>query len=241
MALELGQPLRLPAILLAGPPGVGKTHFSLQLAKAMERPIHRHSFDSAHTRDSLMGSDRHWANTEAGLVFNSVCLSDRADPLVLLDEIDKSGSQRGDSSIASLHSLLEPVTAKSVTDISAGMQFDASHVFWLATANDLSLLPEPILSRFRVFHIQPPTAEQAIALAQTVAASVHARYAGFEAPPKCVITQLAHLTPREQIQALEQTYANALRCGRKHLLCRDLPIDLQIEGAGSSIHASMLH
>lgn len=223
LARELGQPMRLPPILLAGSPGFGKTHFTLELARSLGRPIHRHSFDSSHTGDALTGTDRHWANTETGLVFNAVCLSDTADPIVLLDEIDKTTAYRSSNPLAPLHSLLEPVTASAVTDISAGITFDASHVFWVATANDLLNVPEPIQSRFRIFHIEVPTAEQAIELAQTVAATVHDRFRAFEPPDRRVVTLLAHLTPREQIQALEQAYARALVNGRRHLVRHGLP------------------
>lgn len=237
LAQELDEPMRIPPVLLAGPPGVGKTHFTLELARVMERPVRRHSFDVSHTSSALMGSDRNWANTRYGLVFDAVCLGDRADPIVLLDEIDKVAEHRhGGSPLSPLHSLLEPVTSAAVTDISAGLEFDASHVFFVATANDLRLVPRPIQSRFQVFYINPPTPEQSIDLAQAVAAAHHLKYSGFEAPAKRLVTLLAHLTPREQIQALEQAYAQAVVNGRKHLLRQDLPADvLQDDGEGSAV------
>lgn len=241
MARELGHPVRLPPLLLAGAPGVGKTHFTLDLARALERPIQRHSFDASHTGDALTGTDRHWANTEPGLVFNAVCLSDRADPIVLLDEIDKTTAYRSSNPLAPLHSLLEPVTATAVQDISAGITFDASHVFWVATANDLQNVPAPIQSRFRIFHIQAPTAEQAIELAQTVAAVVHDRFKAFDPPDRRVVTLLAHLTPREQIQALEQAYARALVNGRSHLVRHDLPAAVLDGDASGPKTDSFLH
>ncbi|MDM7951469.1 AAA family ATPase [Hydrogenophaga sp.] len=241
LALELGHPLRIPPILIAGAPGVGKTHFTLELARCLARPIHRHSFDAAHTSDALTGSDRHWANTEVGLVFRGVCLGKRADPVILMDEIDKTSNYRSTNPLAPLHSLLEPVTACAVVDISSGIQFDASHVLWVATANDLAGVPEPIQSRFRIFHIQSPSAEQAIVLAQNVASSVHRRYPGFEAPPRRLFVLLAHATPREQIQALEQAYARALVNGRRHLTRQDLPMDVLGGDPGETSDDRCLH
>lgn len=233
LAQELDQPMRIPPVLLAGPPGVGKTHFTLELARVLERPVRRHSFDSAHTASALMGSDRNWASTRYGLIFDAVCLGERADPVVLLDELDKVAEHTyGGSPLAPLHSLLEPVTSATVTDISAGIQFDASHVFFVATANDLRLVPPPIQSRFQVFRIESPTAEQSIDLAQSVSAVVHLRYSGFEEPPRRLVTLLAHLTPREQVQALEHAYAQAVVNGRKNLMRQDLPAAvLQDDGA----------
>lgn len=223
MAAETGKPALLPPILLAGTPGVGKTHFTLELARALGRHIIRHGFDLGHTGEALLGSARHWSNTEPGVVFNAVCMGEQADPVVLLDEIDKACARSSNNPLAPLHSLLEPLTAKAVKDISVGITFDASHVFWLATANDLQNIPEPILSRFRVFHIHSPTAAQAIEMASAVAASVQERFPSFDPPDRRLVTLLAHLTPREQIQLLEDAFARAQVNGRKHLVRQDLP------------------
>lgn len=241
LALEMAKPLKMPPILLAGPPGVGKTYFTLELARSMLRPIRRHSFDAAHTAASLMGSARNWANTQPGVVFDAVCMGDRADPILLLDELDKAQTFRDCNPLGPLHSLLEPVTSSAVSDLSAGITFDASHIFWIATVNDLLNVPGPIQSRFRIFHIQTPSAEQAIDLAQTVAASVHLRFAAFEPPAKRVITLLAHLTPREQIQALEQAFGRALVNGRRHLVRQDLPAAILDGDAGDPTTDSFLH
>ena len=232
LAQEFDQPMRIPPVLLAGPPGVGKTHFTLELARILERPMRRHSFDSSHTASALMGSDRNWANTRYGLIFDAVCLGERADPVIVLDELAKVAEHtRGGSPLAPLHSLLEPVTSSTVTDISAGIEFDASHVFFVATVNDLRLVPAPIQSRFQVFRIESPTPAQSIDLALSVAAAVHLRYSGFEAPPRRLVTLLAHLTPREQVQALEHAYAQAVVNGRKHLVRHDLSAEvLQADG-----------
>lgn len=226
MAIELETPQHINPVLIVGPPGIGKTHFTLDLARALERPVHRHSFDSSHTADSLTGGDRHWANSEPGLVFKAVCLTDRGDPLILLDEIDKATGYRTGNPLAPLHTLLEPLTACTVKDISLGITFDSSHACWVATANDISLVPETIRSRFRVFNIKAPTAEQALELAYNVAVIVHDRFTGFELPSGRVIAELAALTPREQVQALEHAFAAALVNGRKYLVVRDLPADV---------------
>ena len=256
-----GVPLHLPPILLAGPPGLGKTHFTLELAQVMERPVHRHSLDVSHTGSSLMGSARNWANTQVGLIFDVVCLGDRADPLILLDELDKARRTDRDDPIAPLHSLLEPLTSKKVKDISAGIEFDTSHVFWVATANDLHQIPAPIRSRFRVFNIAMPSTEQSIALAQAVGMSVHRRMneqsnhqggsvegseAGtpesiFTAPPPRLFNLLAHLTPREQIQALEHAYAVALANGRRQILREDLPAEVLLDDGGATKSGRYLH
>ena len=241
LARELATPLALPPILLVGPPGVGKTHFTLALAKAMERPVERHSFDADYTGSALMGSDRHWSNTKTGRVFNAICLGESADPIILLDELDKADVVSRSNALGPLHSLLEPLTARDVVDISAGIRFDASHVFWIATANELRHIPEPIRSRFRIFTLQAPTAGQALDLARAVVEAVHKRFPSFEVSLRHLATLVAHLTPREQIQALEQAFAAAATNGRRHLLCQDLPADVLQDLGDDLVNTPFLH
>jgi len=257
LAAVKGTSLHLPPILLAGPPGLGKTYFTFELSRALSRPVHRHSLDVSHTGSSLMGSARNWANTHVGLVFDMVCLGDRADPLILLDELDKARRTHNADPIAPLHSLLEPLTASKVTDVSAGIEFDASHIFWVATANDLHRIPDSIKSRFRVFNISMPTAEQAIALAQAVGMSVHRRMNEqsnyqrdsetgtpepiFMAPSPRLFNLVAHLTPREQIQAWEHAYATALANGRRQVAREDLPADVLVDDGDPTKPGQHLH
>ncbi|MDP3883650.1 AAA family ATPase [Hydrogenophaga sp.] len=241
LAREVASPVALPPILLVGPPGVGKTHFTLALAKAMERPIERHSFDADYTGSALMGSDRHWGNTKTGRVFNAICLGESADPIILLDELDKADVVSRSNALGPLHSLLEPLTARDVVDISAGIRFDASHVFWIATANELRHIPKPIQSRFRIFNLQAPTAGQALDLARAVTGSVHKRFPTFEVPHRHLVTLVAHLTPREQVQALEQAFAAAATNGRRHLLCQDLPADVLQDLGDDLVKSPLFH
>jgi ATP-dependent Lon protease len=220
-------------MLFLGDPGVGKTHFTQELAKVLNRPMSRLGFDSSHTTSALLGSAKNWANTHPGIVFEMVCLSDRADPVILLDEIDKARDYNYQSPLASLHTLLEPVTSKKVADISVGMEFDASHVLWIATANEGHAIPAPLRSRFLEFHIEAPTGAQALQLARGVAQSFHAgmKLADFEPPADRLVVLLAHLTPREQIQSLKQAYASAVASGRNCLHAHDLPSEVFIDGS----------
>jgi ATP-dependent Lon protease len=229
------QPMRLPPMLVLGDPGVGKTHFTMALAGALRLPVHRHCFDSGITQDALTGSDKHWGNTSTGLMFEALVLGSSASPVVLLDEIDKAGKAGRPDPVTPLHSLLEPVSARAITDISVNFTFDASHVVWIATANKSEGVPATICSRFREFVIEAPQGEAAIRAAQAVARTVHARLGPelFEPPDKRIVVAVAHLPVRQQIQALEEAFSSALasnsRTVRLHHLPRSVLQDLQID------------
>lgn len=245
LALARQKPMAIPPLLLLGPPGIGKTHFTHALAKALRLPVRRHGFDGGVTDAALLGSDKHWANTSLGLVFDMLALGDSASPVVLLDELDKARHEGRADPVAPLHVLLEPVTAKAVRDISVDMEVDASHVVWIATANEPWRVPAPVRSRFREFSIEAPTGEAALRAAQVVAASVHQRMGSelFDPPGPRIVSAVAHLSAREQIQALEQGYARALAHRRRAIIQSDLPTDMLMadldrEDPGSAPHGS---
>ena len=223
--------VRIPPILLDGAPGLGKTHFAMELAKALGTTIKRISFDSAVTSATLMGSERRWANTQFGAVFELICLGQYANPIIVLDEVDKIDSLRDWNPLAPLHTLLEPSTAKCVRDISVDFEFDASLITWIATSNRKRLLPDSLRSRFREFEIVKPSAHEAIQLATAVVAKSFAdmQLADFEPPDKRMILSLAHLTAREITQAMEQALASAVDQGRNRLTLADLPADVRAD------------
>jgi ATP-dependent Lon protease len=223
--------VRIPPILLDGAPGLGKTHFAMELAKALGTTIKRISFDSAITSATLMGSERRWGNTQFGAVFELICLGKYANPIIVLDEVDKIDSLREWNPLAPLHTLLEPSTAKCVRDISVDFEFDASLITWIATSKRKRLLPESLRSRFREFEIVKPSAQEAIQLATAVVNKSFAdmQLADFEPPDKQWVVSLAHLTAREITQAMEQALATAVDQGRNRLTAADLPADVRAD------------
>lgn len=225
LARRTGKALRIPPILLDGEPGVGKTHFAIELGKALGTTVRRVSFDSAITGATLTGSERRWSNTEFGVLFELICLGQHANPIVILDEIDKAEIRRECDPLAPLHTLLEPGTATQVRDISVDFEFDASLVTWIATSNFKLRLAASLRSRFREFHIQRPDAEGALALANAVIAKVSSdlNVPGLKPPGRDVAVLLAHLTAREIRQATEQAIATAVTKGRSRVTPDDLP------------------
>lgn len=221
-AIRRGTPQCVPPMLLVGPAGLGKTHFAKEFAAALGTKYDFQSYDSDVKSTGLLGQDKGWANCTSGIVYDNIISEKYANPVLLLDEIDKCKTAQGQYQhpLSSLHSLLEPVTSKNVKDISTELEFDASLVTWICTANQVSNIPKTIVSRLNVFYIRPITdAGLAIEQAKVMLAKTHVLMAlkDFSEPSPSLAVYIAHLTPREQRQQLESAYANAVAAGRTYL------------------------
>lgn len=220
-------PIRLQPMLLLSEPGVGKTFFCQALAKALNTTIRIERMDSDITNSFLTGSDKKWSNTRHGALFEVLVRGEHANPVFLLDELDKAQRTRYGSPVDALYSVLEPLTGKCVRDISLEFEFDASLVTWIATANDARLIPEPLRSRFREFHIMPPSAEEALVLAYGVIDETIQNsgmpYTTFD---RRICRYVAHLPARRIFQLTLDAVAKVVTEGRSRLEKRDLPAEL---------------
>jgi ATP-dependent Lon protease len=225
-------PVRVPPILLLGSPGVGKTLFSHRVAELMGAAHASIAFDQPMAGSDLRGVEKMWSTSETGLLFNLICLDGRcANPVVLLDEIDKSSVGSGSrplDPLAQLHGALEPQSARRTTDVSVGIEFDASLVTYIATANSLRGLTQPILSRMEVFSILPPEPSQAVEIARNVVRQVLERlHLGdrLRFDRKCLYL-LAHLSPRLMLRTVEMAAAAAIEAGQAEVREADLWAEL---------------
>lgn len=160
--------LSIPPILLVGPPGVGKTYFASRLCEALQTSFYETSVSSNSGGFILSGLDMGWSNGKPGLVFRTLLESPVANPLILLDEIDKARSGLNSDPLGALYGLLERHTAARFRDEAVTLPMDASHLLWVATANSLDSIPEPLLSRMTVFEIPLPTPEQSASIALSI-------------------------------------------------------------------------
>lgn len=241
LADATGVPARVPPMLLLGPPGVGKTHFSQQVAKLFTAPHACVHFDQPSAGGHLLGQDKHWSTSEPGLLFNHLCLGEYANPVVLLDEVDKSTGGGGRSYIdplAQLHAVLEPVTARCLKDSSLDVEFDASLVTYIATANTGYGIGIPILSRMEVFSIEPPDRDESFGIAQAIVNEALKRFGlvGRVAFERRAVCLLAHLSPRLMTRAVEASLSAAVLDGRAQVGEDDLWAAARIGGESPRLH-----
>ncbi|WP_181179010.1 AAA family ATPase [Methylibium rhizosphaerae] len=169
---ELGNGvIQLDPIVFDGCPGSGKSVFAEQLAQTVAGGFVRLQMSSAEAGAQIGGSAITWSNSSPGLIFSTLTSATYANQLVLLDELDKTASAPGErfSPIGPLYQLLERPAARSFRDQSVpGLCIDASPLLWVATTNDRTLLPAPILSRLHPFDIRLPHPSQAEQMVRSV-------------------------------------------------------------------------
>lgn len=153
-----GAALRFRPLLLVGPAGVGKTSFARRLAKLCGVPYRLIAASDPHAQTLVGGGGRGWKGARPGLPLSTIADQRIANPILMLDEIDKSATGREHGRLLDLVlSLLEEESAAEFVDSFVQAPCDLSSVLWIATANDVSELPEPLLDRFTVVEAARPT------------------------------------------------------------------------------------
>lgn len=205
---------RLAPTLLCGSPGCGKSEFLLTVADALSTHLEILNICNSQTGSSLTGSESFWGNSQPSRLFEILVHGDTANPIFLLEEIDKARSDGTYSPLAALHQLLEPRQARRYADLSVPeLQIDASHVVWLASANRLDLIERPIIDRFTIFEIPDPSQYQMAAIAKNqyqrfIETNPAGKY--FEGiPDDDVISELSQHHPRSVRKILEGCFGRA--------------------------------
>ena len=175
----------------------------------------------------LSGASSQWKGARPGKVFETLVDGNYANPVMVVDEIDKARGEHAYDPLGALYSLLEIDTAGAFTDEFAEVAIDASQVIWVATANDERAIPEPILNRMNVFEIEAPDADAARAIALRLYQQMRAQHGWGqrfdEAPAESVLERLSGLSPREMRRTWMTGFGNARLAGRGAVEVADLP------------------
>jgi ATP-dependent Lon protease len=232
LCVDSNDSIELPPMLLLGEPGIGKTHFARKLAHLLGTGFGFVPMSSLTAGWVLSGASSQWKNAKPGKVFDTFLNGEYANPVIVVDELDKASSDGQYDPLGALYELLEVETATRFVDEFVELPIDASGAVWLATANDAARIPEPLLNRLTVYEIDAPDETGSLRIAANIYAEVrnaHDWGRQFpETPGEDTLAKLASLPPREMRRAVQSAFGTAKLAGRTEVE----PDDVQ-SGRGS--------
>ncbi|WP_300999952.1 endopeptidase La [uncultured Duncaniella sp.] len=207
---------RSPIICLVGAPGVGKTSLGQSIARALNRKYQRVSLGGLHDESEIRGHRRTYIGAMPGRIIDAVRRAGSSNPVLLLDEIDKTGNDfKGDPSAALLE-VLDPEQNSHFHDNYVDVDFDLSHVLFIATANTLSTIPQPLLDRMEIIDISGYLMEEKIEIARRHLIPRVSKENGFgedeiDFTPEAITKMVEGYTSESGVRQLEKQIAKVVR------------------------------
>lgn len=213
---------RSPIICLVGPPGVGKTSLGQSIARALGRKYQRVSLGGVNDESEIRGHRRTYIGALPGRIIDAIRRAGTSNPVILLDEVDKLGRDfKGDPSSALLE-VLDPEQNCHFHDNYIDVDFDLSNVLFIATANTLSTLQQPLLDRMEVIDIAGYLPEEKVAIARQhflprLNKELNTDWLGLQFPDETLYALVDRYTSESGVRQLEKRIAQIIR---KQLLAR---------------------
>ena len=207
---------RSPIICLVGAPGVGKTSLGQSIARALNRKYQRVSLGGLHDESEIRGHRRTYIGAMPGRIIDAVRRAGSSNPVLLLDEIDKTGNDfKGDPSAALLE-VLDPEQNSHFHDNYVDVDYDLSHVLFIATANTLSTIPQPLLDRMEIIDISGYLMEEKIEIARRHLIPRVSKENGFgedeiDFTPEAITKMVEGYTSESGVRQLEKQIAKVVR------------------------------
>ena len=217
--LSLRGDLKSPILCLYGPPGVGKTSLGKSIAAAMKRKYVRMSLGGLHDEAEIRGHRRTYIGSMPGRIIASIQKAGSSNPVFILDEIDKvtQATVHGDPASALLE-VLDPEQNSAFHDNYLDVDYDLSKVLFIATANNLSTIPKPLLDRMEVIELSGYITEEKIEIAKRHLIPRELENTGLKTLkdkpkfPKAVIEKIIEQYTRESgVRQLEKQINKAMR------------------------------
>lgn len=220
--LKLKKDLKSPIICLYGPPGVGKTSLGQSIAKALGRQYARISLGGMHDEAEIRGHRRTYVGAMPGRIIQNLRRVKTANPVFVLDEIDKITSNMMGDPASALLEVLDPEQNKSFYDNYLEVEFDLSNVLFITTANDISAIAPALRDRMEMVEITGYLVEEKVAIARNHLVPKQLREHGVRPDQLSISDELLRCivedyTRESGVRKLDQTIAKIVRQQAKRI------------------------